>query len=325
MGIISPAYSTHVADGKIISRPAWGAGLAFLPNLFKFNKKIKADLRLNFYNQSGILQHTSFSSISTRKKNASLYIEDQAKEDGYVEISIDNTSQYPITFNQKKSIKKDPASGFTEIVNSGGETQLKEVVITAPYIKDADYTWYNAEPFGSDAGGGSTGGTNGSNGGGGRPIQIPSVVAKAKYCDIYKKLWEGQASSGVETGAWMTNKGYVPLPTSGINQFTKQYQSNTKYTVNFAYFPTRANGNGYEVYYNGEWLQILGAIHTHPTDGSPGPTSTDQEFTNYWGVPLYGITKSALWSIDKKNGRRDFANYNPAVNCWGAVDPYSYL
>ncbi|MFT4033629.1 MAG: hypothetical protein QM669_14510 [Siphonobacter sp.] len=330
----------------------YGLGLAVVPSFFT-NGQSKASLELYIYDQQGVLQ-SSARSIKTLKKSSELLTTSgNVHKDGYVEISVANNSKTGIIFSGLHlqrlvgKIKKETNPDEGEKATMAAEeecwtwwadcgcytacatTFADAVVVKAPAPNNNSGNSSDDSGSSNSSGNNASGGGSGSTGGGGGSAatggQSPGIIAKTKYCDIYSKLWNGQASSNVETAAWMTSKGYIPLPTCGTNQNTKQYQCNTHFTAYFDYFPTRASGNGYEVYYNGEWLKILGAIHTHPTDGASDPSSLDYAFANYWGVPLYGITKSGLWSVDKRYGRRDFANYNPATNCWGAIDPYSYL
>lgn len=347
-GALTPVATSRSAEQGGRRLPVIGAGATLIPGLMGFGGKAKTSVRISSYDKFGNLQSTNLLPGKGGKR-AEYASKLDVTKDGYVDVSVENTGRKSVLISGFQAsndktvqpfIRPKDQMEFSGWIPSDSEpetsTDLNEVVVKAPYLyndleKYDTYILYQPGSEGYDGSSAPPPGGSGSGQTSDPAQQKPQVTPKSNYCATYALMWSLQQEKGVETFAWMTNKGYVVLPICGTNQRTKANECNTEGRANVEYFPTRATGmGGYEVWYNGEWLQIVGALHTHPygPKWATGPSEQDRNFVKYWHVPLFGIENGGMFMINETtyyNSAKQVSTWNPGVKCWGAVDPYSNL
>lgn len=114
------------------------------------------------------------------------------------------------------------------------------------------------------------------------------MYGRANEADAYKFMWENSFRNGEqwkENFAWVTSKGVLVLPITS---------KSTSRNSDFSVLPTRTTGGEFQVQYNGGWINVLAAIHTHP--GDPNMLSdVDLKATVDWGIPIFAIQSNTVW------------------------------
>src|SRR5690606_25498617 len=116
----------------------------------------------------------------------------------------------------------------------------------------------------------------------------PTMYGRANEADAYKFMWENSFRNGEqwkENFAWVTSKGVLVLPVTS---------KSTSRSSDFSVLPTRTSNGKFQVQYNGSWINVLAAMHTHP--GNPNMLSAeDLGAAVTWNIPVFAIQSNTVW------------------------------
>jgi len=97
-----------------------------------------------------------------------------------------------------------------------------------------------------------------------------------------------------EAGMFVTDKGFLVLPTSGVNHYGKSFKNQSD-KVHWDVYPIGSTDGVMEVIYNDEPLKILATMHTHPQGNEIGPSPEDFVNSVTFGVPHFTIGPRFVW------------------------------
>jgi len=219
--------------------------------------------------------------------------------------------------------------------SSGGHGNVICELICAytPYGSNCYEDCYYLPPeggYGGNNGGGSGGGGSGSgNGGGGGgnsgPSQlVPKERTKAKEApdrctglqELYYASYNEDGSFRKENSAWITEAGMILLPND---------RNDTNISYNDA-LPTKYIEGKPHVYYDGQWLEIYGHVHTQPESGTPG--NRDFEFIDGFGDDITGFVlgpnEAYRYQDDGSRIQQRIPNVGNLLGCEKSLSNYYY-
>ena len=186
---------------------------------------------------------------------------------------IETNESFKFTGDDAVDLFKELQAGFKEPRNQSGEENLDENEVVSDNSEQAG----NNQQVGSQK-------------------QEKRGVLYNNENKAYQYLWNNSVKTGLEHGAFITNMGVLVLP----------IVNNEHKATDFFVLPTRKNDGNYQVLHNGQWLNILATVHTHPNGEIPYGSDF---YPPRWGMgPSFIIGPQNVWvAFRQSNGFEDTA------------------
>jgi hypothetical protein len=124
--------------------------------------------------------------------------------------------------------------------------------------------------------------------------------------EAYKYMWDnsfdGEGKVKQELAAWLVGSGVLVLPTEGVTTYGEPYKNDGRHSK-LSSLPLKWDDDGKpSVKWDGKFLPIIGAIHTHPNKQPFGSLDVagDVDVQAFYKVPMYLIRTDGFFTLEKR-------------------------